>query len=294
VLLIITICYPVGYYVLEENKAHPLLAEVNFLETNPSLNKNIVSYIINLDGSKKRYNYVKNEVDKIGFAAHRISAINGRTMSDKEIDELVDLNHFKMQYRPIYKGVIGCSLSHIKAWKTFLASDYELALIFEDDVSFNPRYLRQIIDELLKYRTAWDFVNFETYFHGNPIKVKELKNGQNLSVFLSNATDSGTYLLNRKAARELLAKALPLKMPIDNYCMRSWEFDFILTGLENPRIVVQDFGSSDITQTEAKYREKLSFAQRIKRKIYHFQTSLIRHIYNFSYAMKIAYLGEEK
>jgi hypothetical protein len=35
------------------------------------------------------------------------------------------------------EGTIGCSLAHLSVWKKFLSSNYEFALIFEDDAKFD-------------------------------------------------------------------------------------------------------------------------------------------------------------
>ena len=37
-------------------------------------------------------------------------------------------------------------------------------------------------------------------------------------------------------------------MPIDHYFTRSWELDIKFTGIENPRLVTQSYGDSDITK----------------------------------------------
>ena len=46
--------------------------------------------------------------------------------------------------------------------------------------------------------------------------------------------------------------ALPIKMPVDNFFRRSWEFDTIFAGVENPRLVSQSFGDSIIEEMGAR------------------------------------------
>jgi hypothetical protein len=63
-------------------------------------------------------------------------------------------------------------------------------------------------------------------------------------------------MINRKGAKNLLEKALPIKMPVDHYFTRDWELGIKFTGVENPNLVHQTFGDSDIERTTKVQSEK--------------------------------------
>jgi glycosyl transferase family 25 len=218
----------------------------------------IGAYLINLDRATERLNFVMPSISALGFQVERISAIDGRNLSKTQINSIVDEKTYRMIFKMLpEKGTIGCSLSHEKAWRAFLKSDNEFAIIFEDDVKFDPDELSQTIKSVIEKKSLWDIANFETKHRGCPIRISKLnddKYDENhdgkyetkyLVRYLTNVTHAGCYLINRKAAHELLLKFYPIKMPVDHYFTTCWEFDLRFAGIE-PRIVSQKFGNSQI------------------------------------------------
>lgn len=277
-LLVWLLGYPIGYFVLDSNKLTN-----NLLPTVRGNTEGIGVYIINLDRSKERYQYIKNYAKGLGLKIERVTAIDGTTMTTEEISSKVDLASYKTFLGNFPKrGTIGCCLSHIKAWQTFLSSNLQFALILEDDVSFVPEQLKLIVADLIKNQKFWDIVNLEISHNGFPLKIKNLTNNNYLAVYLTKVTHSGAYIINRKAAKNLLKKALPIKMPIDHYFTRSWELDIKFAGIENPRIVYQTFGDSDIAKTKELYNEQFNILEMLQRRIYKLQSSIIRFFYNLA------------
>jgi len=273
-LILIISCTPIGYFVLGNGSIKPMI--------NHSPYSGIIAYLINLDRSKKRLSYVQPKIKQLDIPMERISAIDGVKLSKTEIKNSVDLEsyHNFLGHNP-RMGTIGCSLSHIKAWQAFLASDKEFAIIFEDDVSFNPQQVKEAIVNLLAYPDKWDIANLETYHHGFPLTIQNFDNGTRIVVYLNDITHAGAYVLNRNAAELLLQKALPIKIPIDHYFTRGWEFGLKFTGVE-PRLVKQGYGDSEIEVTKRNHYEhpsKNAF-QTIHKAIYKLQSYIIRFIYN--------------
>ncbi len=248
---------------------------------NRPLSEIAVSYIINLDKSKERYNYIQKNVIPLGLKVERISAVAGDTLSEAELNTKADLKTFEQLLGHLPNlGTIGCSLSHIKTWKTFLASNFEYAIIFEDDVSFDYTKLLSTIEELIPNNSLWDIVSFDLLHHGTPLTIKKLSNNQRLVFYLTEVTKSGTYIINRKAAAKLLEKALPIKMPIDYYLTSAWEFGLKFSGIE-PRLVNQTFGNSDILCTKQLKNKNKTLSFKIRRNAYKLRSYTIRFLYNF-------------
>ena len=242
--------------------------------------KGVGAYIINLDRSKERWAYIKPQVDQLGLPVERISAVDGKALSQEEVAKSVDFVTFRGFHHPPSRGTIGCSLSHIKTWKAFLESNYEYALVFEDDVSFDPVKLRAVVNQLIDIPTYWDITTFDIRSHGIPLPIKSLQDNQKLVVYLSSVANAGTYLINRKAATRLLAKAFPLKMDVDFYYTRGWEFGLKFTGIENPRLAHQTYGGSDIGALLPK--ERRSFIGTIQKRLYSVSSGLMRIVYNLT------------
>lgn len=278
ILVILLLGYPIGYFVLDSNK---LDNSISISAMNRDEVEGTGAYIINLNRSKERYEYIKDSVKNLGLKVERIEAIDGSTLSVEEISEKVDLKSYKAFLGHLPKlGTIGCSLSHIKVWQTFLESNLEFAVIFEDDVSFDPNEVKTIIEDLTKNSKLWDVAILEIHHTGCPLTIKTLVNNHHLAVYLVAVTHTGAYVINRKAAKNLLEKVLPIKMPIDHYFTRAWELDIKFTGVENPRIVHQTFGESEIAKTEEISGEDLNTLDSLKRFMYSLQSDVIRFLYN--------------
>ena len=291
--IIFLLIFPVGYYVLDQESSSP----------SSNINKEfkgIGAYIINLDRSIERYDYVRDNVQNIGLSVERISAIDGNRLTKEDIDKYVDLKSYKefMGHLP-KSGMIGCNLSHLKAWQSFLDSSYKYAIIFEDDVSFDPAKVKQALEMLTANdKDDWDISILEISHKGTPLTIRTFPNQQKLVLYLTEVTHGGAYILNRKAAEQLVQRALPIKMPIDHFYTRSWEFGLKFTGIENPRLVSQTFGSSDINHTtkrvespanvpNAKIENSEPIWFHIKRAMFKAQSYVIRFCYNLKQYIEI-------
>ena len=238
--------------------------------------KGVGAYIITLDRSKERWAYVKPSVDKLGFPVERISAVDGKALAEDYVQTNTDQIFYSTFDHVPTRGTIGCSLSHIKTWKAFLESIFEYALIFEDDVSFDPKALRGAIEQLVNAPEYWDVNTFSKWGTGTPLAIKSLQNNQKLCVYFTKVLSAAAYLLNRKAACQLLEKALPLKMQVDFYFTRGWELDLKFTGIENPLLVHQTYGDSDIGD-RIDYR---NFSQGIMHFVYRRSTETMKFLYS--------------
>jgi glycosyl transferase family 25 len=234
-LFCLALCIPVGYFVLNDSENKLVVKE-------PVKSAGFVSYVINLDRSQERLDYITPNLHKLNFPVQRIAAVDGYKLTTEEIAKIVDLNayHNLLDY-PLRVGVVGCALSHIKAWETFLASPYEYAIIFEDDVLLVPEEVKKIAQDLANNPQYWDIVNLTTDHRGIPLTLKKFADNSSIVVYLTRTTNAGAYVINRHAAKQLLSKALPIVLPNDLYFARGWELGLKYTGIEpRPNIVIEN------------------------------------------------------
>ena len=221
------------------------------IDYKPKNNDRVCVYLLNLDRATERLQHVFPLMQQLNFTTEKISAVDGNNLSDDYIasitDEYTYVNIFKMLPE---HGTIGCSLSHLKAWLKFLESNDEFALICEDDITFEPQKLNDVIHALIQYKTSWDLVTFEVLHNGYPVNIQQIA-GYRVVLYLGNITHSGCYIINRPTAYKLIQKFYPIKVPIDHYFTASWEFGIKLFGVE-PRIVKQSNTGSQIKMGQAK------------------------------------------
>jgi|GEM_PF-821892 len=223
-----------GFYIFKKTQN---------IEYSGAKNSDVMVYFINMDGSNKRLNLLTPYLDRLGFPYERISAVNGNKMSEEEVLSYLDIKTWQQvvgSKERIYKGTMGCSLSHIKTWETFLASEYEFALILEDDVYFDTMVLQDIVNQLIKEKSSmWDIVIFhklENKRSKGLVSIDHLRHNRNLNVNFNKFYSAAAYLVNKRAAVSFVSHALPIKIPMDAYYNRPWEFNLRLLSVE-PLIV---------------------------------------------------------
>src|SRR5690606_15402798 len=88
-------------------------------------------YLINLDRATERLAHMQQAFNAAGIAFTRISAVDGRTLSEEDLKRFQTAEGYWGWLTP---GEIGCFLSHRLCWQTILDGNDNYAAIFEDDV----------------------------------------------------------------------------------------------------------------------------------------------------------------
>jgi len=80
------------------------------------------TYVITLERSKERGEYIKKHLKEHGLEHQIIHAVDGSLLSPDEIAMSCDMEAVNRLDWWLTKGAIGCALSHYKAYETFLES----------------------------------------------------------------------------------------------------------------------------------------------------------------------------
>ncbi|MSO13575.1 glycosyltransferase family 25 protein [Rickettsiales endosymbiont of Trichoplax sp. H2] len=269
-----------GFYVLNNKQNSKLTKDNLSTPYNSHYTKDSIGiYLINLKRSKDRLRTIKPLLEQLNMPYTIVQAVDGNFIPKEKINHLVDFNNYNKYLGHSPKlGTIGCSMSHFKVWKQFLESNNQFALVLEDDISFNPNLFRKIIGKSLRISELWDILSFDISHGGLPIKIKKIINKYSLNYYLFNISHAGAYLINRDAAYKQLKSSLPIKMPVDHYFLRSWEFDVKFAGIE-PRIVYQTFGDSEINNVKDTKNIKVK-KDKLQKFVFIIKTEIIRFIYN--------------
>ena len=89
----------------------------------------ITIFVISLKNSEERRKYTSEHFAELGIDFEFFDAINGREMSDKELNEAV----WHYELCALTKGEIGCSLSHIGVYKEIVKRKIPFAVVLEDN-----------------------------------------------------------------------------------------------------------------------------------------------------------------
>lgn len=171
VVIVVLLLFVFVYY-----KVITLLTYEQFSNKGETINitsENTETFLINLQSNRDRYDsFVKqfNKTDMKDFKLNRINAVDGRKIPEKDMKELLSEEGYKdliesekrgyrIKHHQMTRGSVGCYLSHMSAYKQFLDSGKEYALIFEDDVYLKKSdYIHSINSTLKEIPKDWDMV----------------------------------------------------------------------------------------------------------------------------------------
>ncbi|TWP24086.1 glycosyltransferase family 25 protein [Apibacter muscae] len=193
------------------------------------------TYLINLNRSKDRLNFMESEFKKQKMNFLRIPAVDGSLLKG---DEYIIKNKYD---RDLVPGEIGCYLSHVKALKTFLVSKYEYALIIEDDAILCTDFKNIIENSILNHKNnlskkhQWEILKL---INGkrHHIKITDIYKGYFLAACgTSIPITTLAAIWTRNGARKFLKKIMNpipvIRRPIDCDLQHPWEFNLLIYNL---------------------------------------------------------------
>ncbi len=181
------------------------------------------AYVINLDSSSKRWADVSSQATLAGMEINRVPGVDGRAIPSTQRSGFNEKAFLRRNGRAMLPGEYGCYRAHIRALEAFLSSDYENAIIMEDDVELRQDFtnraeaiLRAVpsaeVVKLLNHRSKWC----------RTVAVSEY--GDAVGRCLHGPQGSAAcYLITREGARKLLASADNIEFPYDMTLERGWK-----------------------------------------------------------------------
>ena len=193
------------------------------------------TYLINLDRATERLKLMELEFEKNNVTYERIVAVDAKKLNNDTY--LID-NKYDRNFVP---GEIGCYLSHVKALQTFLSSNYQFAVILEDDAKLDPQYKYSIEKAITTYqdlakKDQWDILKI---YNGKRrhINIKQLDNRFCIGACGTSIPIMGIGAIwTRKGAEKFLSKIIKnnkpvIRRPIDCELQHPWEYDLLIYNL---------------------------------------------------------------
>ncbi|MCY4148900.1 MAG: glycosyltransferase family 25 protein, partial [Gammaproteobacteria bacterium] len=146
----------------------------------------------------------------LGIKFERINAVDGRSLSKKEIKNVYDakINGYRAR-NPLVASEIGCYLSHIEVWKEIAKGNSEGGFIFEDDFKASSD-LRALMELLSEDTGNWDMVKLFS-LDANPKYFDRRPLGPDHIIVTPYKVPNCTigYVLKKSAAQRLLDCSIP-------------------------------------------------------------------------------------
>lgn len=113
------------------------------------MSKKTKTYIISLARSQKRRRYILKHAQTRKLDYTLVEAVDGQLLTEEDIARHCLVDHIRKHPEFFSSGMLGCALSHYKAYQVFVDSGEPFGFFLEDDA-----YLPKDINALLPKITA--------------------------------------------------------------------------------------------------------------------------------------------
>ena len=244
-------------------------------------------FVINMEKSKDRREYIEKHLSEFGINFDFFDAVDGRALSQEYIDSVFDKETAEREWKPMNRGEIGCSLSHMAIYEKMIKENIPQAIIFEDDIVLKEDFLPTVNALLKKVPTEIDIVKLG---HGRAKfrwwqKSFDITEKYEIQRMYGLVARVHAYFITLDGAKKILSKNQPIIRALDDvtgdfifgehelYCMNPPLVDFLdvesTIGYEdeeektnavylsiNKRILVRHFGFSAQKFIEKKRRKE--------------------------------------
>lgn len=173
------------------------------------LMSNFYHYVISEKNAEDRRASILTNFQSHGVEPQFFDAIMGNELTPKELESLaVDLGVMRL-------GEVGCALSHLGVYKNLLESQKPYIFVFEDDVQLNTVFFQELADLqkfLDRHTEPLVLLLYKAVAHTKPIVYKE---GKPFILRALAGTEGHGYVINRKAAENILRFQTPPRIEID-------------------------------------------------------------------------------
>lgn len=202
-------------------------------------------YVISLPQATARQARIAAEFAQIGLPYRIWEGVDGK----RDFEHLITKTDIPAWERymgaPVSPGHLGCYAAHVALWDHLAQQDSDIALICEDDVTFQPEF-RQALATALAARQSYDILRLAKLRAKFPI-VQEHLGDYRLCAYWGPFTGSACYLITRNTAARLAKGFYPIKRAHDHEMNRFFHHDYRLFGLEPFAAAPDDRQESYIT-----------------------------------------------
>jgi glycosyl transferase family 25 len=168
-------------------------------------------YYINLDRDTARNEWMASQLTKAGLDFTRVPAVAGATLDPAVIERHTCSADVKMT-----PNEIGCLHSHMTAWSLIVQRGDEFGLVMEDDVHLSPG-LPGLLAQFTRPKDALELIKLDAARSMVDVRRSAVFNFPPYRghVMVALGTNTGAYIISRKAAELLLQRCQDTQRPVD-------------------------------------------------------------------------------
>ncbi len=179
-------------------------------------------YAINLDEALERWASIRSKCLDYGIDIIRVAGVDGRRLSNDEYLNVDWKGFIRHGGRTILPGEYGCYLSHMSCLAAFHESDFDAALVMEDDIDV-PFDLIERARAILDVVPNADIVKLFNHRSHAFLAVAKSTYGDEVGRCLHGPQGSAAcYAITRQGAGKILPGLQMMSFPFDVALERGW------------------------------------------------------------------------
>ncbi len=205
--------------------------------------------------------YISDSLKKINYEWEFIDAIVGKNLKQypPEYNYQKRLKHFGFH---ISDGLLGCFLSHRKAWKRCTELN-QMCIVLEDDAKIMSHF-EGAIKTAIEIESHWDLFRLNAVYEKDHLKLGSI-GGYEIIENLKDPSSAAGFIIKPDAARQLLKYSESFYIPNDDFIeSRHIHHLRILALKPDPVNIAHELPST----IQDRFKPKLSFIKRILKEIY--------------------------
>jgi glycosyl transferase family 25 len=180
-------------------------------------------FVVNLSRVEARTRYIKAHLDSLKVDYELVDAVDYINLTPADFEVLSDQEAVR-QNPFLSKGVIACSLSHVKIFRLIVERNIEKAMVIEDDAAL-PRNIKKLLAIAEREIQPDEIISFSYFNHHQAKESTSLSKQQRTRVGegselvypvdLHDIASSMAYVITREVARKMIDVVMPVSVQTD-------------------------------------------------------------------------------
>lgn len=193
-------------------------------------------FVINLERSVHRRQYILKYLDRHGIAARIFPAVDGTNLDLTALQArgIYDdaLAHQKFD-RSLRQVEVATTWSHLKIHQAIVDENIAMALVLEDDALFEPNIVERVSRALVEAPPDWEVLQM---FHTCSERTRVGNELVRFPAVTALPVGAAGYLMRLAGARKMVTGGFPICYPADSMMGRCHRWGVVMYGFDPPAL----------------------------------------------------------
>ena len=202
-------------------------------------------FVVSLERAGDRKAFVHRVFHEAGLEYEIVPAVDAKALGAAELATYSSRRAVFEYGRELSRGVLACSLSHLRVLQRIIDEGLEAAVVFEDDTRPLPGFgdlltaPKLVPDDcdVLTFHSLYDWAS------ATPVSEEPVFGDFRLCRYGRTPMGTQAYLITRRGAERVLDVAFPVSLPSDEILFRPRPAALEVYGVEPSPVAQEDFPS---------------------------------------------------